>query len=105
MSKDVIWKYRFPPQDEVRVAMPEDAAILSVGAQDSFICAWAIVDREAQLTQRTFFVRGTGHPPPPEPYVFLGTVFDGAFVWHVFAKFETGLRDDLVSDWSQWASQ
>lgn len=81
-----IWKFEFAVSDEVQVSMPRGAEILSVGRQKpNHVCVWALVDTEANREQRRFFLRGTGHPATGVcAAAFLGTVFDGALVWHVF---------------------
>lgn len=56
-----IHKYQVAVEDEQRVRMPKGARILDVQAQGPFPCIWAIVDTEAELEERRFAVRGTGH--------------------------------------------
>jgi hypothetical protein len=81
-----IWKFEFEVADRVEVEMPEGAFVLSAGVQNpGKICVWAIVNPDARKQKRIFQVRGTGH----EVFMvmankFVGTVFDGVFVWHVF---------------------
>ncbi len=82
----IIYKYEFKVNDEVIVEMPYNAKVLSCGTQKpNHITIWAAVDPNYSPQQRKFFVRGTGHPlGEAQNGDFIGTVFDGAFVWHVF---------------------
>ena len=82
----VIWKFEAQTTDILRIKMPEGAKVIRVGTQKSFhICLWVLVDPEAPKVSRMFYVVGTGHPIP-KLYLtlYLGTVFDGPYVWHVF---------------------
>ena len=104
-----IYKYQIPFGDESTVQMPKGASILKVGIQSRRvpdpavmsiiypnICAWAIVDTEAELEERKFRIVGTGHPLPDycvkyagignEDYDYFDSVFDRDFVWHIFVK-------------------
>ena len=81
-----VWKFEFSVNDDVILTMPEGAIIVAVGTQNpNKICLWAIVDPEADTEPRRFYVRGTGHPFPASlADKYVGTAFDGPFVWHVF---------------------
>jgi hypothetical protein len=70
---------------QVDVLMCEGAVIRAVGMQDDAIHAWAEtpVDGDPFTVTRTFRVIGTGWPVP-DPGTYLGTVFDGPYVWHVY---------------------
>lgn len=85
--------YKYPLQNRNRdgaceVFLPAAAEILTVGAQEGTICLWALDDVLQGLCRhnRTFFVIGTGHEMPECEVNYIGTVFDGPFVWHVFEK-------------------
>ena len=68
---------------QVDVLMNEGAVIRAVGMQDDAIHAWAEnPDGEPLTVTRTFRVIGTGWDVPDGTY--LGTVFDGPYVWHVY---------------------
>lgn len=83
-----IWKFEFQVQDVVEIEMPQGARILSVGNQNKpyHICVWALVDPSAIKIKRTLYIFGTGQPVPQAitGSSFVGTVFDGPYVWHVF---------------------
>lgn len=48
------------------------------------ICVWAMVNPDAEKVPRQFLICGTGGPMPDRVGEFIGTVFGGPFVWHVF---------------------
>lgn len=58
--------------------------MLSVGMQDGEIRLWAKVCPVAPYCHVDIFVRGTGHDFTGAEWRFIGTVFDGPFVWHIF---------------------
>jgi len=84
-----IHKYTlFPGYWEVE--MPVSSEILSVGNQDESICLWALVNTEAPMVVRQFFVACTGEDLTENVDHlgnFIGTVLthNGNFVVHVFA--------------------
>lgn len=82
-----IWKFVIgKANDVVNVGMPKDAKILSVAMQAGQLCLWALVEPRAELTMRAIRVIGTGWDLADDikKAAFIGTVLDGAFVWHVF---------------------
>lgn len=48
------------------------------------LCVWARVDTNSVIRDQTFFIVGTGHPVPDKAYVWVGTVTQGDFVWHIW---------------------
>ena len=82
-----VWKFPLTSGPGlVNIAMPVGHEILSVGIQDG-IMLWARVETTAEPQRVGFIVVGTGHPAPGfNEGLFVGTVFDGPFVWHVFKK-------------------
>ena len=81
-----IFKYELPIADYLDIAMPYGARVLSVGVQGQDILVWALVDPKAPIVVHMFAIRETGHPvlPEVEQGDFLGTIFSGPFVWHIF---------------------
>lgn len=80
-----IWKYTIEIADVQVLMLPAGARILTVQIQHGTVCAWAVVDPEALLVARKLFIVGTGHPTDlNESDIYLGTVQQGGFVWHVF---------------------
>ncbi len=73
-------------QGATSVAMRQGAVIRFAGVQrEDEICLWAQVpDGDPELLEvRNFAVIGTGWDVP-DPGIYIGTVFDGIFVWHVY---------------------
>lgn len=81
-----IWKYELGITGVQGVGMPAGAQILMAQMQNDRLCVWALVDPKATPTQRTFYIYGTGHQIEPDLYsaIYVATVQQGAFVWHVF---------------------
>jgi hypothetical protein len=81
-----IWKYPLPKGLNL-LEMPEKAIPRSVQIQGGQLCLWAEVQTNQPLEKRRFIVIGTGHPFPPvetRPDIYIGTVQDGALVWHIY---------------------
>lgn len=81
---NVIYKYQLDPSDEQVVEMPANARILSAHEQRGMPHIWAVVDPDSETEKRKILMRGTGHAAPPASAPFIGTVFHGPFVWHIF---------------------
>lgn len=84
-----IWKFPLPIGGSVRVAMPDGARVLAVAApgRTEQPCVWAIVHPDAELVDRVFEVRGTGHPlGEVGDYVGTFTLMQGSLVFHVFEE-------------------
>ena len=90
-----IFKYGLTPDDEVHIAMPQGAVILSCQTQGDFPVIWALVDPERPGVTRRFYVCPTGAPVPPRVASdlqatdgprFLSTIqlAGGALVFHIF---------------------
>lgn len=71
--------------------LPIGAEILTVGMQDDRITMWALIDSDAELEIRVFAVYGTGWQIQEPNVKFISTVFDGAYVWHLFEVFNETL--------------
>ena len=82
-----VWKFPLPLRGGVLHAdMPAGARIVHVALQDGAAKCWALVDPHAEPVPRTFVIRGTGEPVGGgESYI--GTVFTGPLVLHVFEVF------------------
>ena len=82
----VIHKYRLVPM-QIN-SLPYDTVLLSVGDQAGSVVCWCLVtdDPHKLPATRPIYVVGTGQALPPECTAasFVGTVSDGALVWHVF---------------------
>jgi hypothetical protein len=83
-----IFKYPLEIMDQQTVAFPDGAEILSAGLDaQGKLCIWARVDPEAKSLPRQVFIVGTGNPYPDEKnLVFIASVLQTPFVWHIFFK-------------------
>lgn len=80
-----VWKFPLEKTDVQSVPMSAGAELLCVDMQHSTIMLWARLDPEATMMRRFIAIVGTGNPAPtPEDGAYVGSVFDGPFVWHVF---------------------
>jgi hypothetical protein len=82
-----IWKFGLPIKDSAQLTMPQGSRVLTVATQGGQPYLWAVVDPRLATENRTFYVRGTGHPlGTAEGATFIGTFMleDGLFVGHVF---------------------
>lgn len=80
-----VFKYDIPHEDECQIDMPAGAELLSVGCQIDGLKLWARVDPRAPFETRVFKLRGTGHEIE-ESCAYVGTMFEGPFVWHLFEE-------------------
>ena len=81
---EVIWKYILEIRDVQTLLIPRKAEGLSVQIQRGHICLWVKVNPNAPTEERTFIIRGTGHPLPEGKLSHIGSVQQHDFVWHVF---------------------
>lgn len=94
-----VWKYPFldtgyPDSGYFECALPTGARILHIGVQADAPTLWILVDTDNnQKVVRRFFAVATGQALPlgigygvfeATADKFLGTVFIGAFVFHIF---------------------
>lgn len=84
-----IYKYAIGITDRQTLLLTAGSNILSAGKDaKGQLCIWATVDSEARLVDKyTIYVNGTGRPLTHDG-IFLGTVLDGYYVWHIFCKKE-----------------
>lgn len=86
-----IWKYELPAEAVSTVDLPEGGKVLSAGNQGDSIMVWALVDPSRPALPRRFRVFGTGRSATAsEGLRFIGTVFMGALVFHVFEEVQNG---------------
>ena len=64
------------------VHMPWGSTVVKVGIQNGQCCIWALVDTNAPVEERRFVVVGTGSEID-DNMVYVGTMFEEPFVWHV----------------------
>lgn len=77
--------YKYPLDfDNPFIDMPSDARILRAELQDDVICIWALVTPNLPHGKRKIGIYGTGFTVPDTTNVYIGTVFTGMYVWHLF---------------------
>ncbi len=84
-----IWKFPLKAADSFVAEMPKGAQILTAQMQHGIAQMWAVVDPETEIEQRTFYVRGTGHPMGDADgarYVATFQLDHGGLVFHLFEK-------------------
>lgn len=94
MTEDVartIWKFPLLLQGINHIDMPEGAEILHFNIQEDKPTIWALVNAQRESVSRKFQLVGTGHElieEDDEPAIYVGTCFQGPFVWHLFKASE-----------------
>lgn len=80
-----IYKYTLPRMAVIELPLPEGAEILHFAVQHGALTIWARVDPSLPDTLRIFAICGTGQGVPTKADGrYIGTCFDGEFVWHLF---------------------
>lgn len=79
-----IWKY---PIAET-IEMPIGSRIIKVDYDPmGELCLWAIVDpKKDEIIERQFKIMGTGFPYNEKEWMYIDTVFENPFVWHIFER-------------------
>jgi hypothetical protein len=81
-----IWKYSLLGEGGTGTFLiSKEAKIVTVAMQGGVLCFWAIVDPARKKVSRSFSVIGTGYEIPKFSE-YVGTAFDGGFVWHLFEQ-------------------
>jgi hypothetical protein len=86
--RPTIYKYSLRITDVQSVKAPRGTRWLSAQMQNGRLCVWATVDPNQPDESHLIRIIGTGNPFPAAAQsgmVFVGTVQDAPFVWHVFA--------------------
>lgn len=82
-----IWKYELELTDIQFIKVPYKSQILSVQVQNDILCMWAIVDDyDIDVVNIKINIVGTRNPIENNLGVFIDTVQNNGFVWHVFAR-------------------
>ena len=86
-----IWKWPLELTRDQTIAAPAGTRLLAVGDQGGRLMVWGeVVVDHADRVRIDLAIYGTGHALPDNPGRYLGTVLQGAFVWHVYDA--SGLR-------------
>lgn len=85
-----IYKYPIQAIEHPVVDMPRGAKVLSFHSQNDQLCIWALVDTDAPMQVRTFYLVGTGDifAYNPAALRFIGTalLMRGSLVFHLFER-------------------
>lgn len=85
-----IFKYELKLIDIQEVLLPKWSTPLSVQMQNGKIQMWVFVDPDQPTIKANVIIHGTGQDIPDNFYVgrehnlFLGTVQEDVYVWHIF---------------------
>ena len=85
-AKRTIWKYKILRPGPQMLSLPVGATPVYFGMQ-VLPTLWCEVDIDdgAEREYRTFEIVGTGREIPPNA-VYVGTCFDGRYVWHLYER-------------------
>jgi hypothetical protein len=90
---NTIYKYPISNTDKQTIQMPRGALILTAGMQENDIYLWAQVYDNNPMADRQIEIIGTGFPIEENEAIgylsYINTVFDGAFVWHIFERLQS----------------
>lgn len=82
-----IYKYPLNVVEHQILLMPLEAKILHINVQNDVICIWALVNEKNKNEEVEIEIIGTGQTMDPLIIrEYIGTVFMGGFVWHVFKQ-------------------
>lgn len=85
-----IWKFPLEIVEYQSVAMPEWAELLHIEFHRGELNLWALVNPNEPKVQCTIHRFGTGWPMPDNLGLkHIGTVLDGAYVWHFFEEVDS----------------
>jgi hypothetical protein len=82
----VVYKYPIEINDEISLALPTGARILSIQEQRGTVCLWALVDESVETREvRKLQIAGTGHIRKDlGEYIATFQLHGGALVFHAF---------------------
>lgn len=78
--------YKYPltlSANEQQISMPFGGQILHVHEQNGVPTLWVLVRPQRTEEIRRFYLYGTGDPIA-HGHVYVGSVHDGPYVWHIF---------------------
>lgn len=82
----VIYKYQIYVGSN-KLTLPAGAIPRAVGGQDDVLFLWVEhVNSDVPLTPRIFNVYPTGQALTTQPEQYIGTIFNGPYVWHVYEQ-------------------
>jgi hypothetical protein len=80
-----IYKYQFATDpNALRVDLPIGSRVVKFNFQNGTPTIWVLQSSdETQFVTREFSIAGTGHKVSADS-TYIGTAFQGPFVWHLF---------------------
>ena len=82
-----IFKYELEIIEEQTIDLPLSPIFISVMAQEDQVVLYALVDDEKETRPNVIRIVGTGNPfMDYDECVYLGTVQQYGYVWHIFSK-------------------
>ncbi len=81
-----IYKFPLAVTDRQVVRMPHGARVLCAMNQHGNVTIWAEVNPNALTEDRVFWIVGTGNPMPTAALIYIGSVLQPPFVWHVYEE-------------------
>ena len=81
--------YKYPIRGK-KILLPKSAQIIKIGKDyNNEDCIWAIVNpREQEKEEKYFIIAATGELWDENQIKYIGTYFDGGYVWHVLEVIE-----------------
>lgn len=79
-----IYKYELKPDLSTELHIEKYARLLSCQVQRGVICLWYLVDEYEKTEKRTFYRVGTGKRFDASNSVYIGTVQQEPYVWHIW---------------------
>lgn len=82
-----VYKYKIDLSHTQSIMLPLGTLFLSVQLQLGCLTMWCLVSPQEKIeSQHQIYIFGTGHEVDcPETSIYLGTVQEGNFVWHLFS--------------------
>ena len=72
---------------ESPVYLPASAQILDIGMQDYKVILWySFENHEEHTVEHLFRAIPTGGFVPGEDFIYMKTIIDGVYVWHIYKK-------------------
>lgn len=92
----VIFKEKLLRTDIQHIKMPKGSVLLSVNVQNGAtpeLMLWFLCDPDQEIVKRSIQIIGAGNRIVSDmsKAVFIDTVIDGSFVWHIFDKGEVNV--------------
>ena len=82
-----IWKFPIKVTDRQGINVPNDAYPVHVGLDPvGNLCIWLRVDPDRIKRKMIVRLFGTGHPIDDTTLVFVGSVKQANFMWHIFVS-------------------